>query len=144
MSRIIKASEFKTKCLALMDEVERTGQSVVITKKGKPVAELVPLRPRNEECPWHLEGPPLHHWRYYLADRCRMERAEVILLDTHAAIWFTTDSGLGKRSQAIADHALADDRLAISAVSFWEISMLVAKRQRSLPPTQLCCNGAAS
>jgi PIN domain nuclease of toxin-antitoxin system len=53
----------------------------------------------------------------------------VILLDTHAAIWFTTDSGLGKRSQAIADEALADDRLAISAVSFWEISMLVAKRR---------------
>jgi PIN domain nuclease of toxin-antitoxin system len=57
----------------------------------------------------------------------------VILLDTHAAIWFTTDSGLGKRSQAIADDALAEDRLAISAVSFWEISMLVAKRRlRSL------------
>jgi PIN domain nuclease of toxin-antitoxin system len=62
-----------------------------------------------------------------------VERAQVILLDTHAAIWFTTDSGLGKRSQAIADHALADDRLAISAVSFWEVAMLVAKRRlRSL------------
>jgi PIN domain nuclease of toxin-antitoxin system len=57
----------------------------------------------------------------------------VILLDTHAAIWFTTDSGLGKRSQAIADRALIDNRLAVSAVSFWEISMLVAKRRlRSL------------
>lgn len=44
MSRMIKASEFKAKCLALMDEVERTGQPVVITKKGKPVAELVPHR----------------------------------------------------------------------------------------------------
>jgi prevent-host-death family protein len=44
MSRMIKASEFKAKCLALMDEVERTGESVVITKKGKPVAELVPHR----------------------------------------------------------------------------------------------------
>jgi PIN domain nuclease of toxin-antitoxin system len=62
-----------------------------------------------------------------------MGSAEVILLDTHAAIWFTTDSGLGKRSQAIADEALADDRLAISAISFWEVSMLVAKRRlRSL------------
>jgi prevent-host-death family protein len=44
MSRMIKASEFKAKCLALMDEVERTGQPVVITKNGKPVAELVPHR----------------------------------------------------------------------------------------------------
>jgi prevent-host-death family protein len=44
MSRMIKASEFKAKCLAIMDEVERTGQAVVITKNGKPVAELVPHR----------------------------------------------------------------------------------------------------
>jgi PIN domain nuclease of toxin-antitoxin system len=55
--------------------------------------------------------------------------AEVILLDTHAAIWFTTDSGLGRQSQKIADTALAEDGLAISAVSFWEIAMLIAKRR---------------
>jgi PIN domain nuclease of toxin-antitoxin system len=58
-----------------------------------------------------------------------VERAQVILLDTHAAIWFTTDSGLGKRSRTIADDALTDNRLAISAVSFWEIAMLIAKRR---------------
>ncbi len=42
MPRAIKASEFKAKCLALLDEVERTGEPVVITKNGKPVAELAP------------------------------------------------------------------------------------------------------
>lgn len=42
MSRMIKASEFKAKCLALLDEVERTGNPLVITKKGKPIADLVP------------------------------------------------------------------------------------------------------
>jgi prevent-host-death family protein len=42
MSRIIKASEFKAKCLALLDDVQRTGDSLVITKNGKPVAEVVP------------------------------------------------------------------------------------------------------
>ena len=57
----------------------------------------------------------------------------MILLDTHAAVWFTTDSGLGKRSQAIADKALADDQLMVSAVSFWEVAMLIAKgRVRSI------------
>ena len=40
--KTIKASEFKAKCLALMDEVARTGERVVITKNGEPVAELVP------------------------------------------------------------------------------------------------------
>ncbi|TSA13110.1 MAG: type II toxin-antitoxin system Phd/YefM family antitoxin [Betaproteobacteria bacterium] len=36
----IKASEFKAKCLALMDEVARTGKTMVVTKNGKAVAEL--------------------------------------------------------------------------------------------------------
>jgi prevent-host-death family protein len=44
---MIKASEFKAKCLALMDEVERTREGVVITKNGRPVAELVPHRPKK-------------------------------------------------------------------------------------------------
>jgi prevent-host-death family protein len=42
----IKASEFKAKCLALVDEVARTGKPVLVTKNGKPVAELQPHRPR--------------------------------------------------------------------------------------------------
>ena len=41
----IQASEFKAKCLALMDEVARTGQAIVVTKNGRPVAELHPHRP---------------------------------------------------------------------------------------------------
>jgi PIN domain nuclease of toxin-antitoxin system len=52
----------------------------------------------------------------------------VILLDTHAAIWLVID-GLGKQSQRIADKALADDRLAVSAFTFWELGMLIAKRR---------------
>jgi prevent-host-death family protein len=46
MSRYIKASEFKARCLALMGEVARTGTPLVITKNGKPVAELVSHCPR--------------------------------------------------------------------------------------------------
>ena len=40
-SRTIKASEFKAKCLKLMDEVAETGEEIVITKNGRPVARLV-------------------------------------------------------------------------------------------------------
>ena len=53
----------------------------------------------------------------------------MILLDTHSAIWFIIDSGLGKRSQDLADDALAADQLTISAISFWEIGLLVSKRR---------------
>ncbi len=38
----IQASVFKAKCLGLMDEVARTGKTIVITKNGRPVAELRP------------------------------------------------------------------------------------------------------
>jgi len=53
---MMKASEFKAKCLAVMDDVERTGQSVVITKHGKPVAELVPHRQRKRNALGILKG----------------------------------------------------------------------------------------
>ena len=39
----IPAAVFKAECLKLMDEVARTGQPLVITKHGKPVAQLVPI-----------------------------------------------------------------------------------------------------
>jgi prevent-host-death family protein len=39
----IPASEFKANCLRLMDEVARRRTSLVITKRGKPVAKLVPI-----------------------------------------------------------------------------------------------------
>ena len=43
-SRTIKASEFKAKCLQLMDEVAATGEEIVITKNGRPVSRLMPYR----------------------------------------------------------------------------------------------------
>lgn len=40
--RQIAAGRFKAKCLRLMDEVQHTREPLVITKKGRPVAKLVP------------------------------------------------------------------------------------------------------
>jgi prevent-host-death family protein len=40
---IIPAGEFKARCLAIIDEVNQTHRSITITKRGKPVARLVPL-----------------------------------------------------------------------------------------------------
>ncbi len=38
---VITATEFKAKCLHLLDEVQRTGQDLVISKRGRPVARVV-------------------------------------------------------------------------------------------------------
>ncbi len=48
MTKIMKASEFKAKCLAIMDEVAQTGQGVVVTKNGKPLVELVPHKSQTK------------------------------------------------------------------------------------------------
>jgi prevent-host-death family protein len=39
--RIMSASQFKAKCLAVLDEVAATGEPVVVTKRGRPVARVV-------------------------------------------------------------------------------------------------------
>ena len=47
----ISATEFKARCLKLLDEVERTGEPLTITKRGRPVAQLVPPVPREKGYP---------------------------------------------------------------------------------------------
>ena len=44
----IPAAVFKAECLKLMDEVARTGQPIVITKHGKPIAQLTPMPTQSE------------------------------------------------------------------------------------------------
>jgi prevent-host-death family protein len=42
--RTIAAGKFKANCLAIMDEVQKKREPVLITKRGKPVAKLVPAK----------------------------------------------------------------------------------------------------
>ncbi len=57
-TREIAAGEFKAKCLAIIDEVNETGQEVIITKRGKATAKLIPFRGPEKEKPFigRLEG----------------------------------------------------------------------------------------
>lgn len=43
----INAAAFKAKCLKLIDEVATTHEPLIITKRGKPVARLVPIEDEN-------------------------------------------------------------------------------------------------
>jgi prevent-host-death family protein len=42
--RTVAAGKFKAECLALLDRVAETGESYLVTKRGRPVAEVVPVR----------------------------------------------------------------------------------------------------
>jgi prevent-host-death family protein len=68
--KTLTATEFKATCLAVLDEVARTGEPVTILKRGRPVAQLVPPVPRGEGYPQDailgtvrikddIVGPPL-------------------------------------------------------------------------------------
>lgn len=49
--RTIPATRFKAECLKLLDEVADSGETIIVTKRGTPVARLLPLAP-----PASLEG----------------------------------------------------------------------------------------
>ncbi len=45
----MRAGDFKARCLAVMDNVQATGEPVVVTKRGKPVVKEVPAGPENSD-----------------------------------------------------------------------------------------------
>jgi prevent-host-death family protein len=43
-ARSIAVRDFETKCISLVDEVAATGETVILTKAGEPIAKIVPIR----------------------------------------------------------------------------------------------------
>ncbi len=52
----IGAAEFKAHCLALMEDVRSTREPLIITKRGKPVAKLVPVESKKDNWIGRLDG----------------------------------------------------------------------------------------
>jgi prevent-host-death family protein len=71
----MRASAFKARCLAVMDDVQATGEPVVVTKRGKPVVKVIPVKSEKDDifgfmadkCKivGDIESPlvPLKHWK---------------------------------------------------------------------------------
>jgi prevent-host-death family protein len=47
----LSVSKFKATCLAVVEEVAKSKQRVIITKRGKPIAELIPYEAETEPIP---------------------------------------------------------------------------------------------
>ena len=54
--RKVAATEFKERCLALLEEVRQTRQSLLVTRHGKPVAEILPYVPKGSGSTNPLKG----------------------------------------------------------------------------------------
>lgn len=46
-TRVVTATEFKAKCLALLDEIDHNGGTITVTKRGRPMATVGPARRRK-------------------------------------------------------------------------------------------------
>lgn len=63
-----------------------------------------------------------------------MERAEVIVLDTHVLLWMdSNDRKIGRRTRALIDRNWAVGNVAVAAIVFWEIGMIAARSRIRLP-----------
>jgi prevent-host-death family protein len=47
--KTIPAGQFKTHCLALLDEVSQNHETLIVTKYGKPVARILPIDTKNDQ-----------------------------------------------------------------------------------------------
>ena len=52
INEVLTISKFKATCLAVLDKVKRTGQSVLVTKHGEPIAIIEPPPPKEIEKSW--------------------------------------------------------------------------------------------
>ena len=126
--QFISASQFKARCLALLDDVAITGEEIVVTKRGRPVARLVAIdEPRPAR---GLRDLPRLGRRADRAARRRVGRDVMIVLDTHAWLWWVAEPArLSRPARRAIDEAEA---IVVSAVSAWELAMLVGRRRISL------------
>jgi antitoxin (DNA-binding transcriptional repressor) of toxin-antitoxin stability system len=56
MRKKIAAGKFKTECLHLMEEIRRTGQHIIVTKRDVPMVEIVPIEEKKYTLAEWLEG----------------------------------------------------------------------------------------
>ncbi|MDP9149743.1 MAG: type II toxin-antitoxin system prevent-host-death family antitoxin [Myxococcota bacterium] len=71
----IAAGKFKATCLKLMDRVAATGEAVEITKRGKPLARLVPVQ--AAEAPRSIFGAAAHRILFLAEDEEILSTGEI-------------------------------------------------------------------
>lgn len=49
MESYIQISEFKAKCLRILDTIKKTGSSIIVTRKGEPIALVSPPPPKKPQ-----------------------------------------------------------------------------------------------
>jgi prevent-host-death family protein len=84
-NRVVTATEFKAKCLALLDEVDEKGDLITVTKRGRPVATLHPVKKKPWKSPegdWigkvEIVGDIVNFETTHLWDAVRKDRDDLL------------------------------------------------------------------
>lgn len=75
LKRVMPITEFRAKCLALMDEVADTGVPIEVTRRGKVIGQFRPATPEEERL--FLEGK-LEEWKPSKARRRRGTKVRAV------------------------------------------------------------------
>jgi prevent-host-death family protein len=82
----MQASAFKARCLAVMDDVQATGEPVIVTKRGKPVVKVIPIKAESDdifgfmagkaEIIGDIESPvvPLEVWKIFKTRKFKIKK----------------------------------------------------------------------
>jgi len=133
-NRYVAAAEFKANCLRLMDEVAQQRRPIIITKRGKPVAKLVPIEAEAIDLFGRMAGSikicgdiinPIED-AGWTGDEENSDR-DVLLLDTHVWLWLVAGSSdLSTEARNAIERATAVGALRIAAISLWEVVLLAS------------------
>ena len=119
----------------------KTGQAVTITKRGKPVAQLVPPVPRQGVYPQDalfgtvkIHGDIVEPVLDVDAWEAGGEERVKALLDTHILIyWLGADERLSVQQKKVLKQASPENPLWVSDITLWEIATLYNLKRLSLP-----------
>jgi prevent-host-death family protein len=71
-TQIVTATEFKVKCLSLIDEVAKSGGTITVTKRGQPMATLTPVVKKRKSSRGAWKGKVYIPDEVLMADRSEL------------------------------------------------------------------------
>ena len=126
----VAISEFKAKCLAILDEVQKTKQPIRVTRRGRPIAEVSPPSPTNNR-DWmgSMKGDG-DSWRHHFSRQVTKTTGRFCAIETSArysclAVESAQTDRLGTKTRLRV--AKPEKRIVAIAVSTWEALILHAE-----------------
>jgi prevent-host-death family protein len=134
-NRVVSATEFKAKCLALLDEVEKSGGTITVTKRGRPVATVVPAPKKAWKSPRNSRAKKARIIGDIVnTDFSGLWNVVRFLLDTHVLIrWFMDAKRLSREQTRVLETSVRRaEPVGLSPISLLEIAALVSQRKLGL------------